>query len=203
MNLSKALAAAQIAMTFGKVERATLHPDGSPESDATHTVMLILIVAELAREEGLDVATAVQFAAVHDLPETYAGDTNTAGGLTSAQREAKAAREAEAIETIRESLGDESWTVQWVDRYERQDEPESRLVRYVDKILPKLTHALNGGIALEAIGMSPQQAHDSHVFQGNALAASNPSMAATRRLFEEAHLAAVRSYQERLGRRST
>lgn len=198
MNLEHALAAARLALAFGSIERATLHPDGRRETDATHTVMLILVVAELAREEGVDVEAAIQFAAVHDLVEAHAGDVNTAGGLSEDERAAKAEREAAAIERIRRELGPDSWAIEWIDRYERQEEPAARLVRYADKITPKLTHALNGGLALEAIGMDPEAARDAHIRQGAWFAAANPRFVVTRRLFDAAHEAAVHAYQARL-----
>ena len=153
MNVRHALAIASAALTFGQVKRATLHPDGSPESDATHTVMLAMLVAELALEEGLDVGLAVQFAVVHDLSETYAGDTCTARGLSPEETAAKEAREAASLDRLERELGP-SWTTVMIHRYEAQQEPEARLVRYADKILPKLTHWLNGGAALASVGAS-------------------------------------------------
>jgi 5'-deoxynucleotidase YfbR-like HD superfamily hydrolase len=198
VSLSEALAAARLALAFGDVKRATMHPEGHPESDATHTIMLILLVAELAREEGIDVAEAVQLAAVHDLAEAYAGDTNTAGGLTEEQQLAKAAREAAAVDRIEAELGADSWAVRWLKRYEWQDDPAARLVRFADKITPKLTHILNGGRALEAIGMDPEAALNAHVRQGQQLAEASPHLVATKRLFDEAHHAAVAAYRERV-----
>lgn len=183
MKVDEALSIARVALRFGKVERATEHPDGSPESDATHTVMLMLVVAELAREERLDVGLAVQFAAVHDLVETYAGDTCTARGLSPEEREAKNERESASLERLRVELGEASWAVQMIDRYEAQLEPEARLVRHVDKIMPKLTHVLNGGSALRRIGMTYDEVERKHTEQGEQLA-SMYSFQHVEKLFE-------------------
>lgn len=197
-RLKRALATAKLALAFGRVERATVDEDGRPESDATHTVMVILLAAEMAREEGVDVGAAVQFAAVHDLVEAYCGDVNTAGGLSPTQRAAKAQREREALEQLRRDLGDRAWAVEMVERYEAQAEPAARLVRYVDKVAPKLLHTLNSGMSLAANGMSPDEAHEAHVRQGIELAAANPEFVATQKLFDAAHVAAIEAYHARV-----
>lgn len=85
------------------------------------------------------------------------------------------------------------------------DRPSSRSigrspVRFADKILPKLTHALNAGIALEKIGMDAGEAFAAHVAQGASLVADNPSLTATANLFDDAHRLAVRQYVTRLAR---
>jgi 5'-deoxynucleotidase YfbR-like HD superfamily hydrolase len=185
MNIDSAIAIARAALTFGQVQRATLHPDGTAESDATHTVMLAMVVADLARAEGLDIGLAVQFAVVHDLPETYALDTNTARGLTPSEAAAKAAREAASLVRLAAELGP-CWSTSMVQRYESQREPEARLVRYADKILPKLTHVLNGGLALAAIDMTVREVMAKHAEQGAKLRAEYPEFAATRALFDAA-----------------
>ena len=185
MHIDHAIALASAALTFGQVERATLHPDGSPESDATHTVMLAMVAAEMAAEEGLDPGLAAQFALVHDLPETYAGDTCTARALSPDAATAKAQREAASLDRLTTELGP-CWTIAMVRRYEAQTDPEARLVRYVDKVLPKLTHALNGGRALAAIDMTTAEIEQSHERQGASLRALYPEFTAVRALFDAA-----------------
>jgi putative hydrolase of HD superfamily len=185
MHIEHAIAVAKAALTFGQVRRATLHPDGTEESDATHTVMLAMLVADLARAEGLDAGLAVQFAMVHDLPETYAGDTCTARGLSPEEAAAKAAREAASLDRLRSELGP-CWSTLMMHRYEEQREPEARLVRYVDKILPKLTHILNGGDALAAIDMTASEVEAKHAAQGEKLRAAYPEFTVARALFDDA-----------------
>ena len=195
-GLEHAVAIASAALTFGQIQRATLHPDGTPESDATHTVMLAMLVAELAQREGLDVGLAVQFAIVHDLPETYAGDTCTARALSPDEAAAKTAREAASLERLRGELGP-CWTTAMIDRYEAQREPEARLVRYADKILPKLTHALNRGDALAAIDMTTEEIERCHAAQGEKLRGLYPEMHATRALFDDACALALGTFRAR------
>ena len=184
--LPRALELARVSLAFGLVQRATAHPDGTPESDATHTVMLGITAPELARREGLDPLLASAFAMVHDLPEVYALDTNTARGLTPEQREAKDSRETSARERLRTELGADSWVMQLLERYEAQREPEARLVRYVDKILPKLTHVQNGGLALRRIGLGARELVEKHHAQGRELAERYPEFSVVRTIFEQA-----------------
>jgi 5'-deoxynucleotidase YfbR-like HD superfamily hydrolase len=186
MNLQHAVALAQVALTFGQVTRSTQHPDGAPESDPTHTVMLTLIAAEFAEEMGLDVGLTVQHAAVHDIPETYSGDVCTARGLSQTEAFLKAQREQESTQRLQHELGADSWVVRRIRRYERQTEPEARLVRYLDKVLPKLTHLLNHGAALRALGMTVEETVSAHRRQGEKLAQEYPEFPKIQQLFKEA-----------------
>lgn len=202
-SLNFALSVARIAMTFGRVERATMHPDGQHETDTTHTVMLALLVAEYAhRWPAYDVGLAVKYALVHDLPETFAGDTNTAFGLSPDQRARKLAREAASLGLIENELGD-SWTVQMIRRYEKQDDPEARLVRFLDKVVPRLTVILNGGRSLRALGMSADAFEQRTGELRAMLSRQYPEFMGntpTGRLFDEAAdsvLEIMRDYEER------
>lgn len=140
------LALADMALAFGRVLRHTRHPDGvQAESDTDHTIMLALIACSLADREQLDVGLVAQYAIVHDLPEVYADDTNTMGGLTDAEQARKDRREAAARQQIRDELGDAfPWLCDRMEDYEAQADEESRFVWAIDKALPSLTNALNG-----------------------------------------------------------
>jgi putative hydrolase of HD superfamily len=146
--LDRALNLARISLTFARVERVTRHEDGvRPETDTDHTVMLGLVACDLAPAH-LDRARIAAFALVHDLVEVYAGDTQT---LVISPEGATAKRDREDIARARlvAELGDGSWLAGLLATYERQQEPEARFVRLLDKVLPKLTHAFNGcGAAL-------------------------------------------------------
>lgn len=185
------LVLAAIVMKFGEVNRATQHPDGRPESDTTHTVMLGLVCEELvplvSADLGveLDAGLVARFALVHDLPEVFAGDTNTARRPTKAQRLAKQAREAEAIVELSCELGRGSGVMDLLSRYERQEELEARVVRLIDKMMPKLTHMLNNGSALRSMGMKYSDVLDSHQRQGQSLREQYPEQTFLHQLFAE------------------
>ena len=178
-DLDIAVDLAELALIFGSVKRATLHPDGETrERDTTHTVMLQLLVVEFGSRFHLDLPVAMAFALVHDLPEAYAGDTNTARTLTPWEREAKAAREAAAVERLR-ALPGRGWVAQWVELYERQEAAEARFVRFLDKVCPKLCHLLNEGATLRALGFDAAEAEAEHSAQLECLLRQYPEFAGT------------------------
>lgn len=145
-ELERALRLAQIALAFGRVDRLTRHEDGlRPETDTDHTVMLGLVACELAPGH-LDRARVAAFSLVHDLREVYAKDTPTLV-ISPEGRAAKRAREDAAGVRLAAELGNGSWLAGLLATYEAQRVPEARFVRLMDKVLPKLAHALNGCVA--------------------------------------------------------
>jgi len=142
-DLKRTTRLAAFLLQFARVERVTLHPDGvRPETDSDHTVMLAVIACDLC-PPSLNRGVVAQFAIVHDLVETYAGDTQTLK-IDAGQRAAKDAREAAALARIRAEFGPFSWMVHTIEAYESQASPEACYVKVLDKVLPKLTHLLNG-----------------------------------------------------------
>lgn len=165
--LPDVLTVADLALKFGQVERATYHQDGTrPETDTDHTVMLGLIACSLAERINhekfkdprpvsllesarrslvlLDVGLIAQFAFVHDLVEALAGDTDMLDP-SPAKVAAKEGRERQAAKEIRRRTTKLPWIGKMIEAYDQQVLPEARFVRAVDKIMPKLTMALNRG----------------------------------------------------------
>lgn len=191
----------ELVLAFGRVHRVTRHPDGvRPETDAEHTLMLAFVALTLADQHpewGLDAGRLAVLALVHDLPEVYAGDTNTAGGLTSEQAAAKAARERAATDRLHRELSG-SVLMRALTTYERQDTPEARFLRVLDKLLPKLTHALNFGAALRELGMSVADMQAAHAAQRVKLFAEYPEWdSALGTLFDDASRGAEKAAAER------
>lgn len=180
---------AGLALAFGRVERATFHEDGiRRETDAEHTVMLGLVAVEVATAlnrrwltgfGGLtfNVGRVAHYALVHDLVEarTPGGDTNSFD-LGEKGREDKARREAVGLARLREEFGGTAM-LGTIEEYEMQTVPEAQLVRYLDKITPKLTHALNGCAAIKAMGKALDDLRRAHREQGAALAVQYPELA--------------------------
>lgn len=197
--MSRLLSIARLALDFGRVNRATWYPDGlRPESDTDHTVMLGLLALHVGgRAVGLrlNLDKLSTLALVHDLAEVYAGDTNTLGGLTEAQKADKAAREAAAIERLRREIGGPiAWALQV---YEAQSTPEARFLRYLDKITPKLTQAMNGCVQVRREGRSLGWLRERHRIQGEELRAAYPEFAEVLGpLFDEAAAQAEASLVE-------
>lgn len=150
------VAMGELAMAFSQVNRITYLPDGSPESDTDHTVMLGWLACALAAKlyPDLDLGMIAQYALVHDAPEVFAGDTPTLR-ITASELMAKADREHRAVEEIRGMFVDSlPWFPATIMGYEKQYRPEARFVRGVDKILPKITHLFDGGKCLAEDGMT-------------------------------------------------
>jgi hypothetical protein len=148
---------AELALAFGRVNRtACTHPDGTPESDSDHTVMLGWLAPTLAAltEPALDPGLVAAYALVHDAVEVFVGDTPTLV-ITSQGRAEKAARERAAASRWQAELGDTLvWLPSMIARYEAQADPEARFTRAADKITPKLLHVLSGGTDLVRYGMT-------------------------------------------------
>jgi 5'-deoxynucleotidase YfbR-like HD superfamily hydrolase len=159
------LTVADLALKFGQVERATYHQDGiRPETDTDHTVMLGLIACSLAERINdhrtrkvtpyvrfhdskaalLDIGSVSKFALVHDFVEALAGDTDMLNP-SPVKVAAKEDREREALAEIRRRTAKMPWIARTIDEYDQQSCVEARFVRAVDKIMPKLTMALNRG----------------------------------------------------------
>lgn len=148
--------AAELALRFGRVDRVTYHPDGKTlESDTDHTVMLGIVACALVDHfPWLDRGAVAQYALVHDLVETYAGDTPTLRMPTAEATAAKRAREDAAFQRIdQEFVQTMPWLPDTIAHYESRSTPEARFVKAVDKMLPKLTHILNSGQTLHDEGV--------------------------------------------------
>ncbi len=136
----------ELSLRFASTERAPVRTDGRRENDAEHSYMLAIIAPYLAHEyyPKLDESLVALFSLIHDLPEVIVGDTPSFI-LTDEQREAKEAAEAAAVEELLQILP-EPWNSLLV-RYEQQEEPEARLVRLVDKIMPAILQVHGDGRA--------------------------------------------------------
>lgn len=198
--MSSLLPLARLALRLGRVNRVTFHEDGvRPETDTDHTVMLSLIACAVASKHpglGLDLGLVAQFALVHDLQEAYAGDTPSFV-LTEDAAIRKEIAEREASERIGRECVFWPWVVIMIERYERQNEPEARFVRYLDKVCPKLTHEMNGGIAIRKMGYDRARLVEQHRKQERELALRYPEfMGVCGVLLREACAAAETAWRE-------
>ncbi len=145
---------------FCQVKRATYLPDGTtPETDADHTIMLLmqaLVLAPRYRPQ-LDLGLVLQLILIHDIEETYAGDTPTLQ-IDEAGRKTKEQREARARQRIKAEFGSVfPYLVGLLELYARQDTPEARFVKMLDKLMPNLSHVLNGGVTLHQAGITLEE----------------------------------------------
>ena len=136
-----------LALDFATIRRATKLKDGvTPESDTDHTVMIGLLACALASESGerFDIGKVAIFALMHDLVETYAGDTDTFGGLTTDRKLDKEQRESRALERIKNEFDSTfPWISKTIEEYESLESPEARFIKTLDKTTPKVTRYFN------------------------------------------------------------
>ena len=127
---------------FVNVNRALVYLDGRFENDAEHSFHLALSAVELATTyfPELDAGLISQFSLVHDMPEVYVGDTWTFN-ISKEDRDKKELAEKVALERLLTELPPH--TAQLLGRYEKQQEPEARFVRMVDKIMPDIVAVLS------------------------------------------------------------
>lgn len=165
-----------LILAFGRVDRATYHPDGvTKESDTDHTVMLGIIACAFADTfaPNLDRGAIAQFALVHDLVEVYAGDTHTLRTLTEEQKKDKDAREHAALERIKQEFDSVfPWISRTIESYERLDMQEARFVKFVDKVLPKISHLLSNGTLLKEHSVGKEEVDGIHEQQYATISAS-------------------------------
>jgi len=135
------LAIGKLNVRFANVDRAPRYPNGDRENDIEHSFHLALSAAELAADyyPKLDTGLVTQFSLVHDLPESYIGDTWTFA-INDSDRNKKELTEKKATEKLLKELPPH--IAQLLKRYEKQTEPEARFVRYVDKLMPTVINSL-------------------------------------------------------------
>ncbi len=166
----------EMALSFGRVMRATYHEDGlRKESDTDHTVMLGLVALAFAERHAkhLDQGKIAEYIFIHDLPEVYAGDVVTARALTKEEKKIKDTQEREALLRIRNELDAElPWVGNTIEEYETLSTPEARFVKVVDKVMPKIAHLLNAGKTLEELGIGQEELCALHEDQWSTLSGS-------------------------------
>lgn len=134
----------QVAIDMADVKRVPRYNKQSRENNAEHSYMLTLVAAEIARTHFpyLDDGLVSKFASVHDLPELETCDVATFHQTTE-QANYKTFSEKLALQALRKRLP--RYTFELLERYEAQIEPEARLVRFIDKLLPVAVDILGPG----------------------------------------------------------
>jgi 5'-deoxynucleotidase YfbR-like HD superfamily hydrolase len=127
------------------------HPDGRAENDAEHSFMLALIAVPLAEQHypELDSGLVAKYALVHDLSEAYVGDTPT-HDIDAAGLETKAKLEELGRKQLsKEYRGIAPSLVTLHEKYEAQQDKESRFVRMLDKLVTISIQFPNGYTAMK------------------------------------------------------
>jgi len=188
----------RLSLDFARVDRITFHQDGSTaESDTDHTVMLGLVACAVAGQHfpELDLGLIAQYALVHDLVEVYAGDTPTLRMPSADAKAEKRRREHAAYLRIeKEFTATLSWLPSLIADYEARLTPEARFVKALDKLLPKITHILNGAVTIHRQGMTPAELaerYETQIDELKAYAADFPDLFDIRAVLVDRVLALV------------
>ena len=143
---------------FGQIKRATLLPNGDPESDSHHSFSLALIAYELACQYApeLDTHKILLYALVHDLTEIITGDVDTLNSSPE-ELERKAQADALALAQAEAKLTAAPHLVQALREYEHKANDEALFVYWVDKVCVIPTHFYDGGANLRKRGIRNRQ----------------------------------------------
>lgn len=138
------LGLSDVTIDMAHIERVPRYTEHCRENNAEHSYMLGLVASEIIMEHypTMNAGLACQFALVHDLPELVTGDTPTFH-LSPEQQKQKAMDEKNSMNILKKRLPRHTYDL--AERYERQTEPEARLVRLTDKLLPVAVDILGPG----------------------------------------------------------
>jgi putative hydrolase of HD superfamily len=109
------------------------------ETDAEHSYQLALVAWYVSEKTNLKLnrQRLLEYSLVHDLVEVYAGDTDPYSHSTDFIN-SKAKREHLALKQIKHEFPDFQSLTTIIEKYEKLEDQESKLVYLLDKILPVL-----------------------------------------------------------------
>ncbi|KKS83434.1 MAG: Metal dependent phosphohydrolase [Parcubacteria group bacterium GW2011_GWA2_43_11] len=128
-----------------KVERvARIAGETRYANTVEHSYQLTLLAWYLIEKEKLPLNKdlVIKYALVHDLVETYAGDTYAHG---TEGKDSKVLREHEAQERIALEFPEFSDLHEYIQKYETKLDPESRFVYALDKLIDPVNIYLEDG----------------------------------------------------------
>ena len=139
-----AITSAGLVDDFSGVERIPRLDNGDRETDVEHSFLLATLAPNLARilYPNLDRDRIRHYSLVHDMIEIEVGDVATFN-LSPDEQAEKERREQMALEKLLRELP--PLEAEALESYERQDTPEARFVRLVDKLLPAVVDITGQG----------------------------------------------------------
>ena len=141
------------------LRRTTLLDRSRQENSAEHSwhiALSVLVLAEYADDDNLDLLHIIKLLLAHDLVEIDAGDTycyDEIGGQDQKERETKA---ADRIFNILPSDQAEAFRALW-DEYEAKSTPESRFANALDRVQPFLHNYFTRGYTWQKHGINKKQ----------------------------------------------
>lgn len=153
-NLERLLDFVRLTHLAHKVERVARIPGTKRCANMVeHSWQLTLLAWYLIEHEklALDTNLVLRYSLVHDVVETYAGDTYF---YDAAAEETKHEREAAALVRLQESFPDFPSLYETIARYEERTDPESRFVYALDKLIDPLNIYLENGLLWREKGVT-------------------------------------------------
>ena len=132
---------------FQKIERVILIGGSDRnENDLEHSYQLALLAWYIVEHEKLSLnkELTIKYALVHDLVEAYAGDTFIFS-KDETHIKSKKEREEKAAEKLKKEFPKFKELHELIIGYEKREDPESRFVYALDKVIPLLNIYLDGG----------------------------------------------------------
>lgn len=142
-----ALQAGQRAMELAEVERVPRYRDGRRENDAEHCFSLTVIATEVAHQLdiGLNMLDVHRFCIAHEWLELEMKDIPTFLLDQTAMDDKEAQEQAISAHVLRQLP---PYQQQALQDYMRQDTPEARIVRLLDKQTPVTYDILGQGVRI-------------------------------------------------------
>jgi putative hydrolases of HD superfamily len=142
VNINRYFAFIRLTQKFRSVVRDVRVEEKRFENDMEHSYQLAMFGWFLVScaKLNFDVNKIIKYSLVHDLVETYAGDTPA---LTSTEKvkRSKFSREEKAFKKIMDKFPEFSELKNIWEKYENREDRESRLVYVIDKVMPVLNEA--------------------------------------------------------------
>ncbi|QQR93408.1 HD domain-containing protein [bacterium] len=142
-DLQKLLKFTEFTHKFQQVKRMIfVNHEDRMENDSEHSLQVALLCWYFVSYKKLDydLDKIIKYALVHDLVETYAGDTYFYGN-----RDQKAEKEAEALKKIETEFPDAKDITNLIHDYEQEVDKEAKFVNCFEKIIPVLNIYLDNG----------------------------------------------------------
>lgn len=126
------------------------------ENDVEHSYQLTMLAWYIADSENLalDKSLLLKYALVHDLVETYAGDTFAFADEN--KRQEKVEQEKKALAQLKHEFPEFKELAELIREYEERKNPESRFIYALDKLQPTLNIYLDGGRSWRRTGVTLQ-----------------------------------------------
>ncbi len=146
MNIHNLLDFISLTIKFRDVERK-IYATGTTrnENDAEHSYQLAMLAWYILSQGNysLDLHKVLRYALIHDFVEVYAGDAWFYRSKEESRK--KEALEAESAQRLQKEFPEFTDFHETIADYEKRQDPESRFVYALDKLIPILNVYLDGG----------------------------------------------------------